>query len=651
MITQLRTLLWKEWRDHRAALIALFVAVPVLLALGLWAFGDRLIQDHPAKEPTVILFPFVALLIVIAVGSELFAGESRRETLGFLLRVPSGLGKPLAVKVVFYVLSLAGMLGWAFLLLLGMHALFGHSGVFFEALWSNGSHWQEWTTVACLGGLWVMLVSCWVPRGGGAALGGVLMLGLLVLPLWLLHELEPHFLSVPGHVERFVGSFAWWGAATALLALVLSFAIGRRYGRGVWSSAWRGLSVVALLMAGTTVWGLDEVGEIRSLTPHDDGFHIVLARPLAGERWVLAHVQKYQYPPRVWAIDTANGSFHEVASSGGSLSWGHADWIPAAFSSTALRRPPRLGRVITSHEVDGESVTVYHWVDAATGDIVKSMPSDTPHPEIDATYEADLREWTRVRHSDGRRAWLCRVPSDHQLGRLGYAVEQPDGTVRRHAMPNHARMILMETQWGWVAAPGFSSSTVVTVAPFEPQPVRLTRTRHPNGQPVALSLWRGVVAAPTPHRLLAYHRRLLHWIPMDTGVMDPHLIPGVINLGSPRGRDDGIRRLHGQREDRERVFVLVDPDSAEHTIVPYERGVHGILLSQLEDGRWLSLWKNRVAIENLDTGERKLVTEDTSIYPVGMPRDGRVLALRNFRELVWFRYETGTVDPIWPAVH
>ncbi len=139
MMRQLRTLLWKEWRDHRAALIAIAIALPVLLGLALWGFGDRLIQDHWRTEPTVMLLPFVALLVVIAVGSELVAGEARRETLGFLLRIPSGLLKPLLAKLLFYVLAMAGMIAWALMLLFAVHGLYDHLGVFGEAFRQNGA--------------------------------------------------------------------------------------------------------------------------------------------------------------------------------------------------------------------------------------------------------------------------------------------------------------------------------------------------------------------------------------------------------------------------------------------------------------------------------------------------------------------------------
>ena len=44
-MNKLATLFWKEYRDHRGALIALSIAAPVLLLAAFLAFDDRLIQD------------------------------------------------------------------------------------------------------------------------------------------------------------------------------------------------------------------------------------------------------------------------------------------------------------------------------------------------------------------------------------------------------------------------------------------------------------------------------------------------------------------------------------------------------------------------------------------------------------------------------
>ena len=72
---QLCTMIWKEWRDHRATFLALAVAAPALVLLAFWAFDDHLIQARDQVEPTVLFLPFLVLMVVIGVESDQLTGE------------------------------------------------------------------------------------------------------------------------------------------------------------------------------------------------------------------------------------------------------------------------------------------------------------------------------------------------------------------------------------------------------------------------------------------------------------------------------------------------------------------------------------------------------------------------------------------------
>jgi ABC-type transport system involved in multi-copper enzyme maturation permease subunit len=93
MYSTWRSLLWKEWREHRwklAALSAMFVAVPVLSSL-----------RRPANFFGMVSLSFFILVPLAAmfIGMSLAAGEQSRRTLGFLQALPISMGRPAAAKL------------------------------------------------------------------------------------------------------------------------------------------------------------------------------------------------------------------------------------------------------------------------------------------------------------------------------------------------------------------------------------------------------------------------------------------------------------------------------------------------------------------------------------------------------------------------
>ena len=104
--------LWQEWRDHRAVIAGLVLAVPVLMGVAAFSLPYKAFE---AALFTQITAGACLLIAMIAVCTELVPGERRRGTLGFLRRLPAGLTAPFAAKLLFYVAVAAFFLayGWA----------------------------------------------------------------------------------------------------------------------------------------------------------------------------------------------------------------------------------------------------------------------------------------------------------------------------------------------------------------------------------------------------------------------------------------------------------------------------------------------------------------------------------------------------------
>ncbi len=615
---RLTTLFWKEWRDHRAALIALAITAPVLVLAAFLAFDDHLIQDAERTEPSVLFLPFLVLMVVIAVGSELFAGESRRDTLSFLSRMPDGLGRPLLAKMLFYVAASLGAVLYGCLVLLLVHALYGHTGAVWTAIGSNYHGWQVYALVAIAGGVWITLVSCWVPRGGGAILGGALLLGFVALPLFLLHRMEKHFMPTKPEVI----SLGIAATVTALIALYMSFGIGRRHGRGVWSSAWRGLAVVGALMLGTTAFGLERVHDIRTLSMDEPDFTIYNASALKGGRWLLVSVGEFKGPGRIWAVDLQTGDHQQVGPTG-------ATTMASTYS--------RLGQVWFHEKVDGRRVRISTWFDAATGKVIKTLPWNVPSPEIDWIIEAEARDRTIVRLGE-RRAWTGRPPKN-LIGNVagGYVVEDESGKPKRRAMPGQ---VTGTYPWGWSAS-GNSNKVLYTVDPFT-YTVRKQMPVDEAGRP----LYGRAVAAKDPTRLLVQARSALYWVDMETGKAEQHRIKGVSRINSPYPIADRRVVLGGMRNGKA-VRLIVDPNTGDAEIAkhPYHRA--GI---RMPDGRLFTFnfKKRRNEIYDERTGEATPLKGVDMIWPIGFTIEGsRFLACRG-KKIVRYDMDTGEMETVWP---
>ena len=227
--------LWKEWQDHRAVVLGMFVALPVLMAIAGLTLPTVTFEGGGFATKTALS---CLAIFVISVSTDLVPGEARRGRLDFLRRQPRGLTPPFVAKLVFFVvLALAyTACGW----LAGAVTSRAVAGTFPDLHVADAVAWPLLVAV-----LWTFAVSCCLPRGVLAipttvALGIVLVVPLaLLLRLYDLRHLEHWFNG---------GTVALW-AAGGILAAWLAFVRGRRRGGGALAAArWCGAVVLVCIL-------------------------------------------------------------------------------------------------------------------------------------------------------------------------------------------------------------------------------------------------------------------------------------------------------------------------------------------------------------------------------------------------------------------
>ncbi|MEQ1894374.1 MAG: hypothetical protein ABL998_17680, partial [Planctomycetota bacterium] len=87
-MTQFQLYLWREWREHRSALLALALVLPLATALLSWPLARGQIADPLFQGAVAAGF---ALVMLVVVGGELLAAERRGKVHGWLERLPGGL--------------------------------------------------------------------------------------------------------------------------------------------------------------------------------------------------------------------------------------------------------------------------------------------------------------------------------------------------------------------------------------------------------------------------------------------------------------------------------------------------------------------------------------------------------------------------------
>jgi len=268
--------LWKEWRDHRGLAVGCLVAFPVVLLVAGLALPPDVVGDP--------LFATVAAaaglgVAAMAVASDLVPGEERRGTLAFLRRTPAGLGAALFGKGAFLLLALAALPLWALCSAWLAQAVFAAPSLALDRTVT------EWGPAAFCLALWVFVVATWLPRGSLALPATALAFALLLLPVALVFLANPGMEANP----RALAVFRWILTLGAALAAWLCFARGRRFGRGAWASAWRGLALLGVLFLPAWGYAAIEQHEFRYFDARDERLVLASGYLGTGGRYVFAN--------------------------------------------------------------------------------------------------------------------------------------------------------------------------------------------------------------------------------------------------------------------------------------------------------------------------------------------------------------------------
>jgi hypothetical protein len=302
--------LWREWREHRSALLALLLVLP----LGTWLLSQPLPRGalgDPFFRAAVAL-GFV-LVMLVAVGGELLGAERRGRGLGWLERLPSGLAGAFGAKLVLFLVTTTGVAAYGYGsaclvgLLRGTHA--SANPLFRELV--------PLTLLAAAWALWTFAASTWTLRGGLALFAAALVLGALAFPIWrVMHAgYNPTLNEI---LWLFMGH-----ATSPLIGAWLGYVIGSRRGVTVWPSVLLGLAPATVALAVTMGWSALRMSERAAFDPLAGDFRAIdqtvtedgrTALVIGGNelwRWNSSTTPLY-----VLRVDLEHGSFHTLGRMG-----------------------------------------------------------------------------------------------------------------------------------------------------------------------------------------------------------------------------------------------------------------------------------------------------------------------------------------------
>ncbi len=402
----LPTLLWKEWRDHRAALIGYCVGVPPLIAWGLSALS--------VAWRTAPLLPSAAAVGGIAIAAltlfgDLFAGEEQRGTIQLLRRLPSGLSKLFLAKLVFLLMTTALMGGVAWLATTAAATLL-HGARFAPA---PSLPLRDWLVLLFPLIAWIPAAAIWLSRATLALPAAALTLALFAGPIGFAVWLQPWL--APSKGELLVAYVVVTAAGPFIAGA--SFVLGRRRSARPIAPAVVGLVATLALFVpayGWTGWRFVKglVLEPAAATFRINGtagalsrdgrfawinaFHVAESRDVAG---ITDYDPERDGPLHTVQVDLADGRWRPFGSLGamvlapGSLSERRNAAVVGLFRDSALRRRDLYER--------DEALLL----DAVTGEPLDATARAALLAASGATAGALLREACGLVLPDGRRVW------------------------------------------------------------------------------------------------------------------------------------------------------------------------------------------------------------------------------------------------------
>ncbi len=321
----LRLYLWKEWREHRFALLGVALTCAGLVA-GAWPF----VPPHALRDPYPgLALVFAAVIVLLAIGGELLS-ERRPGGVAWLDRLPAGLAVTFWTKLLFHVATLvaAGLLG---------------IGLAFALAWVKGVAWEDIVApgpaviiLAVLFGLWTFAASSWSSRSVLALFSAAFVLAGLGLPIW--------YLGFRGYQIRL-----WEIVAGAALLFVgwlpsawLGFVTAGRFGRGPGRSGLLGFSAAVACFLPFWGWAAWQVHMRDRFDPLGEGFEICSAVVTEDER--TAFVEAWMWSER-WDAEALPRSVLRVNLDDGSselIRRGSVTMIPTRMCSEDAQKADNL---------------------------------------------------------------------------------------------------------------------------------------------------------------------------------------------------------------------------------------------------------------------------------------------------------------------
>ncbi|MSR47572.1 MAG: hypothetical protein EXS13_11010 [Planctomycetes bacterium] len=405
------TLLWKEWRDHRAALIGYLIGLPPLIAWGLSALSATRRVDP--------LMPSVAALGGFAIAAltlfgDLFAGEEQRGTIKLLRRLPSGLSRVFLGKLAFLLVAALLMSGWAWLATTSAAALlFGAPFAPRVSLLDVAWIWPALALAA-----WIPAAAIWLSRATLALPAAALTLALCAAPIGAMAWLHPGM--KPTDRELLTAIFAFIAAGP--LVAGLSFVLGRRRSSRVFAPACVGLLATLLLFTPAYAWTAVRVARWLAIEPgsssfridtssdsvvslngryaYVSGFHLAPGREVVG---VTDHdPDRGDSPLHPLCIDLKSGAWRELGAAASRFlppNPGGSPGLRMAAPLVGLFEAGAFGREAAGKEIQWQLIDADRAVpcDEALSNAVESGSG----PDAAAL----LRAASYVQLPDGRRAW------------------------------------------------------------------------------------------------------------------------------------------------------------------------------------------------------------------------------------------------------
>jgi len=315
-VNTFRMQLWREWREHRVALLMLLTVLPLLGCMAAWVPPRAVLADPLVQSGAALTF---VVVLLVATGGELLGLERRGPGLRWLERLPSGLNTAFLAKLLFLALTTTVVAVYG----LGVE----RSLALLRGVTPKAIHWEPFSFVAGVSlVVWTFACSAWALRGGLSILAAALVLAVIGFPVWRVSDAG----YTPTTAE--LATLLALLVPGALLGAWLGFVRGARRGGGTLGSALFGLAPAAAVLALSAGWSGMRMAERETFDPRAPGFlwHTVMVTNDGRVAFVHGQNQARGWkldamPEYALRIDLEHGSFETLGRSPKQFRRDHAD--------------------------------------------------------------------------------------------------------------------------------------------------------------------------------------------------------------------------------------------------------------------------------------------------------------------------------------